>query len=531
MTVTLAAHRGTLLFVVNEAGEFVELQRVAAAAKHHGYDIHFYFAQPGYVNLRHDRTICRFLGFRDYYPGKKIRLSKRELFNIRESERLDQGYLPHSMIEKRTTPSRMARMFGLALVPLLQLPVAIAAAFRRFTRRIGYADAPLTVVTWSKPYRYAVRLLKYVRPDVVIYGQDFPGSVNSFMTKWCKRRNISTMIVPFAVGTTKEMVESLADKPAHDADSTLINRVAARLYPHWLNYYGTKRLLRLPGKNILVLEALGVVPEHPWLPNSSAVDAIAVESHEAARYYDKLHFNTSQVRLTGSTYDDRLIQIRSAREQAKTKLYRRLQLDRDKRLLVCAWPTDQFGSRFIPLEFSNYLQLCRAWAEELQRVARESDFNVVIRPHPVTDPAFLGDVLRPYRLHRRVTMISTLELVAVSDLFLACVSSTLRWAIASGIPAVNYDCYDYGYRDFDSAGGVFTVKRYEDFEAIMEQLTTDTVTYERAAMAQVQTAQEWGMHDGQSTARILTLLDDLADSTRRRGVIQSLTQAPRIARS
>ena len=40
------------------------------------------------------------------------------------------------------------------------------------------------------------------------------------------------------------------------------------------------------------------------------------------------------------------------------------------------------------------------------------------------------------------------SLVAISDMYVASVSSTIRWAILAGIPVINYDVYQYGYEDF-----------------------------------------------------------------------------------
>jgi hypothetical protein len=222
-----------------------------------------------------------------------------------------------------------------------------------------------------------------------------------------------------------------------------------------------------------------------------------------------MKFPETQLRLTGSPSDDALtVSLRSVAKR-KDRICKMLGIDPAKPLLVCAWPTDQFGSRFLPLEFPNYEAVCHAWARTLAMIRRTTDYNVIIRPHPVTNREFLGALLKPYRL--KMTDIDTLDLVPVSDLFLASVSSTLRWAIACGIPAVNYDCYDYGYTDFDSAKGLFTVKRYFDFEDVMVKLTSDSAAYESARQSQKLSAPEWGMHDGRSMERIFKAIDEAVE--------------------
>lgn len=506
-------HKKNLLFVVNEAGEFVELRRVALAAKLKGYEISFLFAQPGYINLRRDRAFCRFNGFKDYFPGKKFTISSTVKAYQKNAEMLQDGYLPYSLLQNRTSFPLIGRIAALVLGFIILSPLMLLGRLGRRRTPFNAEDSASISGSFSyiKSLVYAKSVFDNFRPDIVIFGQEFPGSPNALLTKLCNQYGTPTLIIPFAVGTTREMVESLADKSDYEVRSSLLNRMSAFFFPHWVNYYAGKRLLRLPGKTIMFLEVLGLAPEHPWLPNNSRVTCIAVESPEMVRYHRRMRFPESQLRFTGAAYDDVLAGARQSAKVLKQKLCRRLRIDPEKPLLVCAWPTNQFGSRFIPFEFDNYKQLCQAWAKALSLAARLAGFNVVIRPHPVTDPEFLVSILKPYQLHNKITDIDTLELVPVCDLFVACVSSTLRWAIACGIPAVNYDCYDYGYTDFDPAKGLSTVKKYADFELVLQRLTEDAGAYAEARRLQAECSAEWGIHDGQSMERILKLIGELAD--------------------
>jgi len=493
-----------ILFVVNEAGEFVELRRVALAAKMAGYDVSFLFVQAGYINLKPDRAFCRMNGFSAYYPGRPLKRSLLSIKYEKIAQTLENGYIPHSLVKKAAPKGRAFTWAGLILSTVLSPFFKVHDfATRAQTKRTEKANSKS-----FQPFNYARQLYKVLNPSAVVFGQEFPGSVNTLLTRICNKDNVPTLIVPFAVGTAKEMVESLSDKPMYEADKNILNKFAALLFPHWVNYYASKKLLRLPGQHIFLLEAFGFAPEHPWIPNNSKVTCIAVESPEMERYYRRMHFPEQQLRLTGAAYDDVMHAARESKT-ARERVFRRLRLDPTKPLLVCAWPTDQYGSRSIPMEFKDYKSLCKAWAKALAAVSRFTDFNVVIRPHPVTDPDLLSEVLRPYRLHHRVTDIDTLELVPACDLFVACVSSTLRWATACGIPAINYDCYDYGYTDFENAKGLVTTNSYSVFQSTLERLTDDKEAYAKARADQVECAHEWGLHDGKSMARIIDLFDEL----------------------
>lgn len=507
-----AERRPTLLFVVNEAGEFTELSRVARAAKD-AYQCAFLFASSHYQNLGKDRATCRLEGFAAFWPGRKLRESRAATRAVSREEALQDGYLPYSM----TAEGRRARENGGLKRGLAVLALGTFYVLDRlnpFKRWLKPRERQ-TAAGYYVEAGYARQVYAHVRPTLVVFGQEFPGSINTVITQLAKRDGVRTMIVPFAMGTTKEMVESLHDKPQYEAGYSLVNRIAAQLYPHWVNYYRGRELLRMQGSAILLLEALKLAPEHPWVPNWSRVDVIAVESPEMLDYYRRMQFPPQQLRLTGATSDDMLHAGLAAAARTRRILERDLKLPPRKKLLVCAWPTNQFGSRFIPLEFSNYEQLCNAWAAALGKVMRDGVYEVVICPHPVTPRELLEAVLRPHKLNKRVYHGGTAALVPCADLFVACVSSTIRWAIASGVPVINYDCYDYGYTDFDPAPGVRTVRGYGEFDRQLQQWTETAEALDPVRAAQLSVADRWAMRDGQSAARLLALIGEQVQSARR----------------
>lgn len=494
-----------LLFVVNEAGEFVELSRVARKSKEKGHDVAFLFAQPGYVNLRRDRFLCSKYGFNSYFPGKKIKPSAAELEYSKKSEGLSDGYVPYSLKQssEKETNNFNAKVF-LFLMLLASFPLYL------YDKLLSQKDKLNSNKKNNQPFFYAKVLYKHLNPDVIVFGQDFPGSVNALLIKLAKKDDVNTVIVPFAVGTTKEMVESLYDKPEYEVGYSSLNKIAASKYPKWINYYKGKALLRLKGKSIIGLEALGLAPQQPWIPNSSAATKIAVESSSMLEYYKSMGFSEEQLELTGAAYDDLLHLKESESKGTEEKLQKILGLKSDKPILLCAWPTDQYGSRNIPLEFKSYEDLCHAWAASLALVRNVTDYQIVIRPHPVTDLDFLKKILKQYKLHKNLTLVDTLEIVSISDVFVACVSSTLRWAIALGIPSINYDCYCYGYTDFNTGKGTSTIESYSEYENALLQLCGNQNTYSESQKEQRMVAKEWAMLDGNSLERITGLLEKLS---------------------
>ncbi|HCS63126.1 MAG TPA: hypothetical protein DIW64_03025 [Cellvibrio sp.] len=495
--------RQTILLVVNEPGEFVELLRIAIAASQRHWSIAFLFAQYGYINLRTDRATCQRLGFSAYFPGMILDNDHEAALAEQREKPLKNGYYPNSLV------GGLGQKDGIPRWKLLLLLLGIAPLFlfkRFFVRREKSHKNRL----YLRSLLFSLKIYKRTKPAIVIFGQEFPGSPNSLITQRCNKDGVPTLIVPFAVGTPKEMVESLHDKKDHWVKINVPNRIAARLFPQWVNYYRGKELIRLPGQTIFLLEFLNLTPPHPWIPNSSYVTKIAVECESMMQYYASMRFPPSQLELTGATYDDAIVKARRSVVEHKAKTAERLRLDPGKRWLVCAWPTNQYGSRNEPLEFRNYEQLCHAWASALQAVAAQTTFEVIICPHPVSDITYVRQILSLYGLHTRIATNGTLAMVCCSDLFVACVSSTIRWAISLGVPVINYDCYEYGYTDFDAAGGVVTVTHSSDFESQLMAWTKNPTTYHAALQKQEECAGQWGIHDGESTTRIISLIDRLA---------------------
>ena len=70
----------------------------------------------------------------------------------------------------------------------------------------------------------------------------------------------------------------------------------------------------------------------------------------------------------------------------------------------------------------------------------------------------------------RIAARRTSELVPLCDLYVASVSSTIRWAIACGKPVINYDVYRYRYTDFLNLEGVLVIEEQNEFREIVQRL-------------------------------------------------------------
>jgi hypothetical protein len=98
-------------------------------------------------------------------------------------------------------------------------------------------------------------------------------------------------------------------------------------------------------------------------------------------------------------------------------------------------PDDRFALSGSQAEFASYPEAIEFVMKTLVALP---GCNVVVRLHPRVN----------YEAHRfveqwgaTITQRDTASLVPLCDLYVASVSATIRWALACGIPVINYDLY------------------------------------------------------------------------------------------
>jgi hypothetical protein len=216
-------------------------------------------------------------------------------------------------------------------------------------------------------------------------------------------------------------------------------------------------------------------------------------------HYVREGLSKERLYLTGAAADDILAATLSRRAGERQKLEEQLGMPRGRPLLLCAPPPDQFVFYGMQSEFPTYAALLAAWINELEML---EGWNVVVRPHP-------RELNRPIPTSERTNVVisraDTASLVPLADLYVASISATIRWAIACGIPVVNYDAYRVGYTDYDGVTAVVRVETLSTFSLALGRFSNESY---RADMMNSQrlVSSEWGELDGRSMQRTLELL-------------------------
>lgn len=448
----------TILFVAQLETQLISQIRLARLLRSAGkYEPVFYFDHPHAYRLDKMRHACQEEGFRFINP-----------------------------IHKRRNGSSH-KLLGLLLGQFIPALIESLQSFR-----VQINEAKL--------------LIQMVRPNLIVVGEDGLGG-NNAISKIGHRHKIKTLIVPYEYSNIRQHLEDVIPNPNYEYNfgmRRMLNRLIARLYPHWVyNDHGMKLLRAVPSR-VLPLEFFGIAPHNPWTVHGGQADVLAVESPRMMRHYRNEGLPEEKLRLTGTLFDDSLAACARDRQHRLAKLAVQYGFNPKKRLLLCGLPTD-FTYRHLS-NFNNYQRLIDFW---IQHIAGVKNMNVLFHPHPSITPEQITYIAsKPIVLAKE----NIAELIPLCDLFITSISSTIRWAIALGIPVINYDVYKFRLHDFDDAAGVLTVEEPADFLHELQKMTEDAAWLEEIARQQRSLSSRWGIFDGKSNERILDFIDRLLDS-------------------
>lgn len=392
-----------------------------------------------------------------------------------------------------------------------KMPARIASSLRRrLARRL--AATPLGTPFLALPWALHLRrlrsacgaVLQQTRASIIVLAEDNVGEQSAAWVAAGHDLGVPSVVVPYTVAKASEAAASYYLRAEHSL-RRWDNRLLARWKPQWSFSYRGRRLTRLPAYQAWALECSGMAPPEPWVLHSGFSDAIAVESARMMKHYVGEGLPPERLRLVGSLADDELRRDRERSAETRALLAAEHGLDPSGRLLVCAVPPSQFGALPAEIEFDDYPSLLRAWTAAL---ADLGGWDIVLRLHPrMAD----DEEIRPFLGDLPVSTMDTLRLIAACDVYVASVSATIRWAIASGVPVVNYDVYRFGYDDYDDVSAVLTVDTLPDFRASLGRLTADDVWRAEFAAAQRQESHRWGLSDGCCGDRLVDLFDSVIE--------------------
>lgn len=271
----------------------------------------------------------------------------------------------------------------------------------------------------------------------------------------------------------------------------------------WFYTHQGVKMLRLPKAQILAIEECCISSKSPWVQESSSADVLIAESMAMKKHYLSLGIPEEQIKVLGDVNHDRLFEFYNSRKVNREKLCRELRLPLGKKIFLFSLFPDYIFMHGAKCEFKNYHAMLTYITN---RIKDCSDANIILCLHPSLRPE---DFMFLESDRVKISKRPTAQLIAIADLYVTSVSSTIKWAISMGVPVINYDVYKMRYDDYKDVPGVLNIEEQSEFEEVIKCIKNDTKYLSNLAKNLMPVKDEWGVIDGKFHERLKHLITQL----------------------
>lgn len=386
---------------------------------------------------------------------------------------------------------------------------AVASTVRKPIKLHPWLDAQIYYLKnfgrhWRERARreqWVAGLLADVRPDVVAFGEDTYAYGTPEIVRAAHLRGIPAVAVPYCVADRRDFALGAIDHPYQRSP---LNSLVGRVYPAWTIRARGRRITRLPGWEVVAAEWRGLAPPAPWGLCSGRCDLILAESEYMRSYLLRDGLPEARIEVTGFPSLDVLSAGQRGSRASRRALYRELGIEGDRPLMLAAVPPPMVPGPHS--DFDSPEALVDAFIGALVQVRH---YQVVLRFHPALPATTCARLAERHGLPW--TDRETPSLIPLAAVFVAAISATIRWALACGIPVVNFDGWRVGYTDFAGAPAVRTIESASGLRSELDLLEQVSGRRNREAAAQ-RDKERWGTLDGGAGARMIASLERLMAS-------------------
>ncbi|MCK1652723.1 hypothetical protein IVA88_14925 [Bradyrhizobium sp. 149] len=347
------------------------------------------------------------------------------------------------------------------------------------------------------------KFLRAIQPDLIMLPEDNVETLSTIFVAKGRRLNIPSMVIPFTIPNPLEPARYYHDNLMYHARGAVARRLVHR-HPKWRFNHEGRDLLRQPALKASCQEFLGLSSPDPWVLNRGSAVSIALDSDAQRDLYIKLGFPVEQLKVIGDLNGAMFHRVLSHKQRFVEEICSKYGWQSDRPLILCGFPPDQYqGTDTSRFEFPDYDALIESWMGSFSMLSTRA--NILVRPHPRIPLERLSGFDGP---NVKISLQPTAELIPLCDLYVASISATIRWAIACGIPVINYDTYRYRYADYESAAGVIGVEDVGEFRSLMTRFVGDEKFAADLKERQRGVKDYWGQLDDGTGRRLSALVLD-----------------------
>lgn len=349
----------------------------------------------------------------------------------------------------------------------------------------------------NKICRDLSELFSLSRPDLIVLPEFNWGYKHHLLSYAARQFNIPVVVMPYTMAGAQEWIVSF--RGSKDCRvSGFFRWLLSKSFPSWLADDGVGGKIILPQSWLISCLATDFHPALPWVTNSLDNAIYVVDNEFTRNFYTLEGVDTSSWLVVGSLEEDAL----------KAVLH---QVDgvRSSPFVLIGLPPDQFDSvDSSELEFSSYRELIFYMVECVCSAAGQ-DMRVIVALHPRTQRA---DVSFLEALNVEITDFPLESIISSAYLYISVSSATIRWAIASEVPVINFDVYHYGYDDYKGCLGVVEVRQTSDFELTLSAMLRGEKLYQECLSAQRVDSLNYFKADGFARERIINVFSSLLEA-------------------
>ena len=382
----------------------------------------------------------------------------------------------------------------------------------------GFLIAPMAMKLWQRKRR-AKRLIRPLKPQCAVVSQErWWGFLPVLKALRELKAPVILMLaadsspegpawlrqdsVLLKAGLNPEIPIKGRWKGASSGDA-LLNKWVAKWMPEQVYDSSWGRMLFTTPAKILALWITGMLPRSLWYQGTTFADYIMISGVDERAVYEEAEVDRTKLLPFGSHELDLLYESWPNRAEIRDRLDSSYRLAGSRRLLILSLPPSM-EHEIVPEEV--HWRSIHDVLEVLSRV----DYQTLISLHPRMRPEEYAWLEERYPV--TICKEPLKEVLAAADVFVAAFSSTLKWAVALGIPAINLDLWGLGlerYRDLD---GFRNVTSTVELEAALRAIPSSPAGVVAAGGTNLGEGRNGVVMDGKAKERLLRFVNELAPS-------------------
>ena len=210
-----------------------------------------------------------------------------------------------------------------------------------------------------------------------------------------------------------------------------------------------------------VLREKKVLSANPWVLGCGNIDRFFIPSALEMERLISLGGPRSKYVCVGSRALGQVIEKISERDVVKHRIVASLGMPIDKKIIILALP------QYYEHGFCSLRESRKIIKELITKLISQRNI-LLISLHPKMNPADYQWIEEPGKV--RIVNENLYEYIFCGDVFVSSYSSTVEWALFSGVPVLNLDLMNQNYKNFFPGFGFNTVAEMSAIEGEVEKL-------------------------------------------------------------